>query len=174
MGTFNSSHVLPSWFLDLSANGTASHYYAITADSVKLALYNATPDATIFPYDTPTKNSYNGTSGQWVTANEITGTNWSAGGVALTSVTATTRASTPAELYVSSNSGSFSAASVTISTSFQGCLIYDNTTAAQTGGKGTGIVAIYFGGTYTVGGGTLTINWGNDGNADTCIFYITC
>lgn len=173
MGTFNSSHVLSTYFADLMSSITTAHQYQMgpnnTPDAFKLALYNSTPDATIFPVDTYAHNAYLATGGQWVTANEVTGTNWSAGGISLASpTTASASSGTALTHWAVTNT---STASVTITSAFVGCLIYDSTLTVST--FHPAVCAVYFGGSYTVGGGTLAINWGNDSNASACVFYIT-
>jgi len=86
-------------------------------------------------------------------ANEITGTNWASGGVALTSTA------------VSDESGSLtwdaadvSETSTTIATDPEGGLIYDD--AATTPTANTAIAMIYFGvGDFTTSNGTFAITW---------------
>ena len=53
----------------------------MAGNAFKAALYNNT--GTPLNTDTQAHIAYNGSGGPWVTANEVTGTNWAAGGVAL-------------------------------------------------------------------------------------------
>ncbi len=66
---------------------------SLTADTFKVALYKvtATPAKTV---TTAALTEYNGTSSQWVTANEVSSTNYTAGGVAVSSPTLSQSTST--------------------------------------------------------------------------------
>ena len=116
----------------------------LDTDSLKIALYDTNYAQTI---DTDPL-SYSAT-------NEVTGTNWSATGVALAS---------PSVSLVSTSGIKFDAtdvsvASTTISTGVLGALIYDDTLSPK-----AGIVAVYFGGTaYTTNNGTFGITWDASG-----------
>lgn len=135
----------------------------IGADSVKVALYNntGTPSET----DTAAHAAYNGTGGPWVVANEVTdATNWVAGGRALASKTGAN----------ASNVFTFDAAdlagggNVTITNAF-GCLVYDDTITAGTGGVAKlGVCFNSFGSGQSVTAGTFTIVWNASG-----IFTVT-
>lgn len=116
---------------------------------LKLALYSnsATPN----PDEDPQKYGL----GQWA-SNEITGTNWPAGGVALSLTGAG----------LSHQSGDFlllaavnlSVANTTISTAAVGCLIYDTSLSNLV------IAALWFGGSgYTTSSGTFGITWPSSG-----------
>src|SRR5574337_119699 len=138
-------------------------YAGLGADTINVALYNntGTPSET----DTLAHAAYNGTGGPWVTANEVTdATNWTAGGRTLASKT----------LNVSSNVFTFDAAdtsgagNVTISGAY-GCLVYDNTITAGTGGVAKqGVCFNSFGASQSVTAGTFTIVWNASG-----IFTVT-
>lgn len=118
---------------------------ALTADSEKVALYGSSFGLTINDSDL----AYTATG-------EVTGTNWSAGGVALSSGALTAVSGTG----VMFDAADVSVASTTISTSVYGCLIYDS----QSGLANRGIVAVYFGGTgYTTNNGTFGIQWNAGG-----------
>jgi hypothetical protein len=82
-------------------------------------------------------------------ANEVTGTGWSAGGVALTSPTMTLVAGVGVQF----GAGNVSVASTTL-TNVRGCLIYDNTLTPK-----AAIMAITFGADYSTVNGTFAINW---------------
>jgi len=127
-------------------NGTLSPNFS--SDIFKVALYDNSITATMD--DDP--NTYG--SAKWAT--EVTGTNWPAGGVALSAVT------TPIAL-VAGNGIKFDAndinvASTTISTAAFGCLIYDSTLTAK-----NGWVAVEFGSGYTTNNGTFGITWNASG-----------
>jgi len=114
--------------------GTAPVRAASTADTFKAALYlaSATMNATATAY-TPT--------------NEVSGTNYSAGGVGVGSWNApgtsgTTGFTTP--------TGSITYTSVTLTTAFDAVLIYNNT-------QGNRAVSVHTFGSQTVTSGTFTL-----------------
>jgi hypothetical protein len=163
MGTFNSSHVLSSFVSDAFGVG---HTYNLSTDTFKIALYTSTPDATVFPFDSSVvHNAFSGVGGQFVSGNEVFGGSWATGGYTLVSPALAVAASTNALVHWSVTNVSQVTSTLT---AFQGGLVYDSTLAGK-----EGICAIYFGGSYSVGGGTLAINWGNDTNGSACVFYIT-
>jgi hypothetical protein len=118
-----------------------------TPDTFKVALYNNT----VTPNFSDTLANAVYLSGQWVTGNEVSGTNWPAGGVNLT---------TPAMTEVPAGTLSWTCANVsvattTLATSIYGCLIYDNTLATH-----YALVAIPFAGApYGTSAGTFGITW---------------
>jgi hypothetical protein len=123
-----------------------------STDSYKVALYgnSGTPDNTV---TTAALTEYNGAASQWVTANEVSGTGYTAGGVAVTpiAVTQTTNVIT----FTSSGSPQWTGATF----SAYGGLVYDTTVANQ------GISFNYFGGVQTVTSGTFTVSWNASGIA---------
>jgi len=123
----------------------------LLSDTIKVALYGNT--GTPNRDDTLANTGYN--TGQWVTGNEITGTNWSAGGQTLGTKVFTTD--------LGGNVGlSFDAADVSVATvtaaNFFGDLTYD---ASISGGTvaSQGYCYHFYGGTQTVTAGNLTIIW---------------
>lgn len=134
-------------------------YAGLGADTVKVALFNNTTD--------PDKNAaitttgFNSAGSQWVTANEVTdATNWVSGGRTLGTKTIND---------VGSGIMSFDAAdlagggTVTLTNAY-GCLVYDDTITAGTGGiADQGVTFHYFGGGQSVTAGTFTIVWHADG-----------
>jgi hypothetical protein len=111
---------------------------------------------------------YNASTSAWVTANESSGTGYSAGGQAL---------STPGAVSFATDSGTVStcyhaSSLVWTSSSFTafGSLAYDNVISGGTVSK-QGICYNYFGGSQTVTSGTFTINWATVG-ATTALFNI--
>jgi hypothetical protein len=120
----------------------------------KVALFGnaVTPD-----YDAAAAAAKYGTGGTWTTANEVTGTGYTAGGTALLSTTVTT----PATGVVMWDAADTAWASATIS-GIYGCLIYAD--AMTTPVADQGIAAVYFGGTsFAVTSGTFTIQWAANG-----------
>lgn len=125
-------------------------------DTINAALYGNT--GTPNKDDTPlTRQAYNGASGQWVTANEVTGTGYTAGGATLG-----TKTNGEASGLVSVGAANVSWTTATIAGIF-GDLVYDNTVTNK-----YAYCWNYFGGTQSVTAGTFTIAW-NSGN----IFTIT-
>lgn len=146
-------------------------YTSLTADAVKCAAFgnSGTPDKTAAVANT----GYG--AGQWVTGNEITGTNWSAGGVAVgTTKTWTVDSGSSSLCYqvTAPTAGQTSTASVTLS-GFYGLLVYDSTITGGTVAD-QGICFNYFGGTQTVTAATFTILWATPASAAiTAIFNIS-
>jgi hypothetical protein len=127
--------------------------FELATDSIKVALYASntmTPSNTV---TTAALSSYNGAASQWVTANEVSSSNYSAGGVAVTplSCTQTTNVIT----FTSSGSPAWT----TVSFTTYGCLVYDTTVS------NVGISYNYFGGGQTVTAGNFSISWNASGIA---------
>lgn len=126
------------------------------ANTVNVALFGTTPDSVAARDDTYAHNVYNATGGQWVTANESTGTGYTAAGSALpatksiTETSGTVTAKTTTGTLVWTITGTLSAT--------YGCLVYDNTSTTK-----FAYCWNYFGGSQTVTGGTFTINWNASG-----------
>lgn len=162
----SNSKVFVAWIQGVMGQGQTAQvlpaaYAGLGADTVKVALYGntGTPDNTA----ALTSTGYN--TGQWITGNELTDTNWPAGGETLASKTTN----------VSSNVFTFDAAdtsgggTVTISNAY-GCLVYDNTITAGTGGVAKqGVCYNAFGSAQSVTSGTFTIVWNASG-----LFTVTC
>lgn len=114
----------------------------IGTDSLKLALFNNTltpsPDTDPATYASAPYN-----------ANEVTGTGWASGGVALT---------TPTMTLISGVGVMFDAADVSASTTTltnaRGCLIYDDTLSPK-----CGLVFVNFTADYSTVAGTFAITW---------------
>lgn len=167
--SWSTSKMFVTWAQGVMGNAqstpaTPAGYTGLTgANSILVALYNntGTPSET----DTAAHAAYNGSGGPWVTANEVTdATNWIAGGRALASKTGA----------VASNVYTFDAAdlagggNVTISNAY-GCLVYDDSITAGTGGVAKlGVCFNSFGSGQSVTAGTFTIVWNGSG-----IFTVT-
>lgn len=145
---WSASKVFAFALLDVVQNNTKW-----STDAYKVALYSSntmTPDNTV---TTAALTEYNGASSQWVTANEVSGTGYTAGGVSVSSPTVSQ----------ASNVVTFTSAGTpqwtTASFSAYGCLVYDTTDSSK------GLCFNYFGGVQTVTAGTFTINWNASGIA---------
>lgn len=153
---WSGSGVFTSTIRDILDQTTAID---LNTSTFNLALYNnsVTPD-----FDATSANTAYG-AGTW-TGNEVTGTNWSAGGVALSTPTLT--GASPAAGQLKWDAVDVSESNTTIAAAFYGCLIYDATVSTPVNDQG--LVAVYFGGTgYTTSSGTVSITWDTNG-----IFYI--
>lgn len=105
-----------------------------TADSFKAALYLAS--ATI-----------NATTTAYTVTGEVTGTNYTAGGVAITSWNAPTTSGTTG---YTTPTASFTYTNVTLSTAFDAVLVYNNT-------QGNRAVSVHTFGSQTVTAGTFAL-----------------
>ena len=114
--------------------GTAPIRAATTADSFKAALYLAS--ATI-----------NASTTAYTATGEVTGTGYTAGGVAVTNATAPTTSGTTAYW---TPSASITYTSVTLSTAFDCVLIYNSTQSNKS-------VSVHTFGSQTVTSGTFTL-----------------
>jgi hypothetical protein len=140
----------------------------IAANAFKAALYNNT--GTPLNTDTLAHIAYNGAGGPWVTANEVTGTNWAAGGVALGTLSyGIDGTATNALAFHAANT---SATTATISGAF-GCLVYCTGISGGTGVANQGFCYNYFGGSQSVTGGTFTIAWFTTGYSSGTVLSVT-
>jgi hypothetical protein len=151
-----------------TTSGSQATFYAASStnyfngDTVNVALYNGSPTSATALSDTLAHNVYKAAGGQWVSANEVTATGYTAGGVAVTPKTETF--SSNVITFTSSGTPSWTITSGGI-TSY-GCLVYDDTISAAA----YVYCWNYFGGAATIpAAGTFTINWNASG-----IFAITC
>lgn len=150
---WSNSKMFRAYLADIAANTTAIDLDG--TDTIKAALYGTTP--------TPDQNvtsalsAYNAGTSQWVTANEITDTNWPAGGRPL--VTPVVNSATSAVVFFDAVDTT-GAGNVTLAAVF-GCLVYDDSIATPVAKQG--ICYNYFGGTQSVTAGTFTIVWNANG-----------
>lgn len=131
---------------------TGGHNFNWSTDSLKVALYisTTTPDANV---TTDVLTTYNGLASQWVTANEVvTGSGYTAGGVAVTPLGVTQATSNVK--FTSSGTPQWTASTITDAT---GCLVYDTTIS------NLGLSFNWFGGSNTVTSGTFTMVWNASG-----------
>ena len=154
MATFVSSNISAALVDAVMSNGTNiwTGGTSWTVDTQKVALYGTTPDSALAKNDTLAHNVYLAAGGQWVTGNESTGTNYTAGGTALVS---------PAHAFGSGTmqftGANPSWATVTLAAVF-GCLVYDSTATTK-----YAFCWNYFGGSQSVTAGTFTVVWSGSG-----------
>jgi hypothetical protein len=129
-------------FRDALKNAIALNVGGTSPDTMNLALFNntltPTPDTDPATYAVAPYN-----------ANEVSGTGWSAGGVALTSVATTLVAGVGIKI----TAANVSQATTTL-TNARGCLIYDNTLSPK-----CGLVFVNFTADYSTVSGTFAITW---------------
>lgn len=163
---WSASAILRTWPLAIHGQGQTAavlpaSYAGLGADTVKVALFNnsITPDKDA----SLATSGYNSSSSQWLTANEVTdATNWTASGRALASKTLT-NPSTGVFMFDAADLAG--GGNVTLTNAF-GCLVYDDTITAGTGGVADeGICYNYFGGAQSVTAGTFTVVWNANGIA---------
>lgn len=121
------------------------------SDTFRVAIFgnSGTPDNTV----SAANSAYN--AGQWTTGNEASNGGWSAGGLALASVTSTFSSAT--YTFDAADSANGSAATTTA----YGCLIYDDTLTTPVADQG--ICYLSFGGAQQVTAGTLTVVYNASG-----------
>ena len=149
---FGGSGIFTASLVDLFAQTAAIDWGTATWN---IALFNntATPDFTVVSAST----AYG--VGVWAT-NEVTGTNWAAGGPAL--VTSAPGAEAPGAGQVRLDATDVSEASTTV-TSAEGCLIYMGSLAAPVVDQG--LLVVDFGAAYSTTNGTFAITWDANGVA---------
>lgn len=140
-------------------NFGANSFVSLEEDTLKAALY----DNDITPDKDAAIGSTGYNTGQWTASgNEVTdGTNWDTGGEPLTGKAATDGGSGITQFDATDTPQS--GASCTLANVY-GCLVYDDTITAGTGGVAKqGISFHYFGGAQSVTSGTFTIVWHANG-----------
>lgn len=146
-----NSKMFTSFITDVINNTTAMDG---NSDTWNIALFGntPTPDQTVASANA----AYN--VGQWLSSSEVTATGWTAGGLALASVTSTF-ASNVFTFDAADRSGG---ASDTVTAAY-GCLIFDNTIATPVAKQAMCYLA--FGGSNSVTSGTFTVVFNASGIA---------
>jgi|GEM_PF-682192 len=146
---WSTSYVVPSTLvsgLEANANRINLDLSSVNNSSLYLALF----DNTVTPNVDTDPQSYN--VAPWNTG-ESTGTNWSAGGVALNMSGAGLAHLTGGNLVFTA--GNVSVANTTLSDAIYGCLIYASGLSPK-----AAVCAVWFGGSgYTTSGGPFGITW---------------
>lgn len=145
---WSASKIFSSMITD-ALNNTAA--IDLNTDTPKVALF----DNTITPSQTVASASSAYGTGVWASGEQTNG-GWSAGGLALGTITST----------FSSNVYTFDAAdtangSAATLTGAYGCLVYEDTLTSPVADQG--LCYNYFGGTNAVTAGTLTVVWSASG-----------
>jgi hypothetical protein len=159
-----SSFLCTSFVLSAMTHaGTAPLWNINGSDQIWLALYNNTG---AYTPDTALANQAYGGSGGW-SGNEVTGANWPAGGVQLSSTVLGNTSGQGGVL-------SFTAANVNVSTvtvaGVYGALVYDHTVS---GGNNYGIAGLSFGGAYSSTAGPFAITWGAANGVSSVVWWIS-
>lgn len=135
---FGGSFMQSATVRDMFNNAIAMN---VGADSWKIALYSSTctpsPDTTAAAYNVAPMNT-----------GEVSGTNWAAGGVALTTPACTLVAGVGVKITMDN----VSVATTTL-TAAHGCLIYDTTVASRS------LILVDFTADYSTVAGTFAITW---------------
>jgi hypothetical protein len=156
--TWTASAIFREWPKSIMGQGQTAAvlpagYAGLGADTVNVALFNnsITPDK-----DATLATTAYGT-GQWASgANEVSDTNWAAGGRPLASKTLTVPST---GVFMFDAADLAGGGNVTL-TNATGCLVYDNTITAGTGGIAKqGCSYHWFGGPQSVTAGTFTVIW---------------
>lgn len=159
---WTDSRVFREWPKSIMGQGQTAAvlpagYAGLGADTVKVALFNnsVTPDRDA----ALTSTGFN--TGTWTTTNEVTdATNWVSGGRTLASKTFTTPST---GVFMFDAADLAGGGTVTLTNAF-GCLVYDDTVTAGTGGiADQGVSFNYFGGAQSVTAGSFTIVWNANG-----------
>lgn len=149
---WTSSEIFRAHVADMLANTTA---FNLASDTIKAAMYNNT--GTPNQDGTSAASAYNAGSSPWVTANEVTDTNWAAGGRSLSSLSVNSGTAGVVFFDAADTAG---AGNVTMASMF-GCLVYDDTLTTPVADQG--ICYNYFGGSQSVTAQPLTIIWHANG-----------
>lgn len=149
-----ASKIFRNYQTDLFSHVTSA--IDLDVDTIKVALYGNT--GTPNQDDTAAHAAYNGSGGPWVTANEITDTNWAAGGRTLASQAVSNPGAGLVMLDAADTAG---AGNVTVANVY-GVLVYDHTVATPVADLGLSFHAF---GTQPAGvtAGTFTVVWDANG-----------
>lgn len=145
---WSASKIFSSVITDALNNTAALDF---NSDTLKVALF----DNTITPSQTVASASTAYGAGVWASGEQTNG-GWSAGGLALASVTS----GFSSNVYTLDAADTANGSAATLSGAYGG-LVYDDTLAAPVADQG--ISYHYFGGAQAVTAGTLTVQWNASG-----------
>jgi hypothetical protein len=142
-------------------------YTDLVTDTVKVALYgnSGTPDKLA----TMAHVGYNSSGSQWVTANEVSGTGYTAGGTALTSLSYGIDGTATNALAYHAANPSWTGATITA----YGDLVYDHSISGGTVADQGICFHSYGGSAQSVTGGTFTVLWFTTGFSSGTVFDVT-
>lgn len=144
---WSTSYIVPSTLV-AGLTGTGLDLSA-TATDVYIALFGTSTTPNV---DTPDPQYYG--DSVWTSGNEVTGTNWAAGGYALSLTGAGLTHATGG--FMKFDAADVSQASTTISTAVYGALLYFHGLSPHP----LAICAVYFGGSgYTTSASTFGVTW---------------
>jgi hypothetical protein len=146
---WSTSKIFSAFVTDVMNNTTAMD---LNADTLLAALF----DNDITPSQTVTSANSAFDVDQWDNVNELSNGGWSAGGIALASVTS----GFASNVYTFDAADTANVTDATLSGAF-GCLVYDDTIAAPVANQGVSFH--YFGGSQSVTSGVFTIVWNASG-----------
>lgn len=154
---WTDSRVFREWILGPMMQAAGTGYTGLDSDTVKAALF----DSTVTPDKDAAVAATGYAAGTWTTAREVSGgTNWAAGGRALTSKTFT---SPDSGLAMFDAADLTAGGTLTMSNAY-GCLVYDDTVSGGTVAD-QGMCFLYFGGAQNVVSGSFQIIWNSNGIA---------
>jgi hypothetical protein len=142
-------------------------YTDLVTDTIKCALFgnSGTPNK----LDTMAHIGYNSSGGQWVTANEVTGTGYTAGGATLGTISYGIDGTATNALAYHAANPSWTGASFTA----YGDLVYDSSISGGTVADQGICFHSYGGSAQTISGGTFTVQWYSTGYSSGTVFAIT-
>lgn len=139
---FSVSYVAEATARDAFKNAIALNWAGTSPDTFNVALFTNS----VVPSPDTDPQTY--AVAPW-NANEVSGTGWSAGGVALTSLTLVIATG----VGIKFSAGNVSQATTTLALA-HGCILYDNTLSPK-----CVLFAITFGADYSTTAGTFAITW---------------
>lgn len=162
---WSASAMFQAWPHMMLGNFGSNGFVSLEEDTIKAALF----DNDITPDKDAVITSTGLDTGQWTkSGNEVIDgdSDWPTGGLALASKVVSDQTAGVTRFDAADLTH---ANTVTLTNAF-GCLVYDDTTTAGTGGVADqGVTYHYFGGGQSVTAGTFTIIWHASG-----LFQITC
>lgn len=152
-------HTIGALFLGTSVTGGPISF---TATTPKLSLLSSSTTDGASPVNFSTADSH------WVNTNEVTGTGWASGGIALSALAAGGTSASPT--FAEGTAGSLrydhtndaSVAGTTL-TNVQGCIIYYDAATAPADLADAMMVSVCFGSAYSTVSGTFAITWAATG-----------
>lgn len=135
---------------------------SMTATTHKLALVSSAATDGTAPLN------FSSTTPNWANTNEVSGTGWATGGIALSALAAGSTSASPT--FAEGTTGSLrydhtndTSVSGTTLTNVQGCIIYADAVTAPAAMVDAMIVEVCFGAAYSTVSGTFAITWSATG-----------